>query len=190
MCNIKYRLCTIFCMCAFFHTIAICSDSISDRFSYKILENFNYCWDNNTIYADTNFKDTTLFISSHKYRIFPIFNAFCNNVNRHAELDKIRYCCQYYHIKAQNKSKNIQHYYIEINILSNIKYYAPITSKIEKIRNQDYTIIDIISEAPILCFVFIKADYLIAVTYNMFYDFDDVLSISKSFVKQNIPTSD
>ena len=47
MCNIKYILCTIFCMCAYLHAAAICSDSISDKFSYKVLENFNYCCDNN-----------------------------------------------------------------------------------------------------------------------------------------------
>ena len=38
MCNIKYILCTIFCMCAYLHAAAICSDSISDKFSYKVLE--------------------------------------------------------------------------------------------------------------------------------------------------------
>ena len=70
MCNIKYILCTIFCMCAYLHAAAICSDSISDKFSYKVLENFNYCWDNNNIvYEDTNSKDTALFVSSHKYII-------------------------------------------------------------------------------------------------------------------------
>ena len=37
MCNIKYILCTIFCMCAYLHAAAICSDSISDKFSYKVL---------------------------------------------------------------------------------------------------------------------------------------------------------
>jgi len=86
MCNIKYILCTIFCMCAYLHAAAICSDSISDKFSYKVLENFNYCWDNNIVYEDTNSKDTALFVSSHKYIISPILNAFCNNVNRQSWL--------------------------------------------------------------------------------------------------------
>ena len=45
-------------MCAYLHAAAICSDSISDKFSYKVLENFNYCWDNNIVYEDTNSKDT------------------------------------------------------------------------------------------------------------------------------------
>ena len=42
MCNMKYILCTIFCMCAYFHAAATCSDSISDKFSYKVVENFIY----------------------------------------------------------------------------------------------------------------------------------------------------
>ena len=91
-----------------------------------------------------------------------------------------------YLIKVQNKSKkNIQYYSIEINILSNIKSHAPITSKIKELKKQDYEIIDIISEAPVMCLVFVEADYLVAVTYNMFYDFDDVLSISKFFVQEH-----
>ena len=49
-------------------------------------------------------------------------------------------------------------------------------------------IIDIISEAPVMCLVFVEADYLVAVTYNMFYDFDDVLSFSKFFVKEHFST--
>ncbi|WP_084819115.1 hypothetical protein, partial [Bacteroides fragilis] len=152
MCNMKYILCTIFCMCAYFHAAATCSDSISDKFSYKVVENFNYCWDYNIVYEDTNSKDTALFISSHKYIISPILNAFCNNLNEQAELDKIGYCCKHYLIKAQNESKkNIQYYSIEINILSNIKNHAPITSKIEELKKQDYTIVDIISEAPVMC---------------------------------------
>lgn len=186
MCNMKYILCTIFCMCAYFHAAATCSDSISDKFSYKVVENFNYCWDYNIVYEDTNSKDTALFISSHKYIISPILNAFCNNLNEQAELDKIGYCCKHYLIKAQNESKkNIQYYSIEISILSNIKNHAPITSKIEELKKQDYTIVDIISEAPVMCLVFVEADYLVAVTYNMFYDFDDVLSISKFFVQEH-----
>lgn len=190
MCNIKYILCTIFCMCAYLHATAICSDSISDKFSYKVLENLNYCWDNNNIvYEDTNSKDTALFVSSHKYIISPILNAFCNNVNEQTELAKIGYCCKHYLIKVPNKSKkNIQYYSIEINILSNIKSHAPITSKIEELKKQDYAIIDIISEAPVMCLVFVEADYLVAVTYNMFYDFDDVLSFSKFFVKEHFST--
>lgn len=182
-------LCTIFCMCAYLHAAAICSDSISDKFSYKVLENFNYCWDNNIVYEDTNSKDTALFVSSHKYIISPILNAFCNNVNEQTELAKIGYCCKHYLIKVPNKSKkNIQYYSIEINILSNIKSHAPITSKIEELKKQDYAIIDIISEAPVMCLVFVEADYLVAVTYNMFYDFDDVLSFSKFFVKEHFST--
>lgn len=80
------------------------------------------------------------------------------------------------------------YYSIEINILSNIKSHAPITSKIEELKKQDYAIIDIISEAPVMCLVFVEADYLVAVTYNMFYDFDDVLSFSKFFVKEHFST--
>ncbi|RHK28641.1 hypothetical protein DW069_25070 [Bacteroides thetaiotaomicron] len=38
-----------------------------------------------------------------------------------------------------------------------------------------------------MCLVFVEADYLVAVTYNMFYDFDDVLSFSKFFVKEEAP---
>ncbi|EXY38265.1 hypothetical protein M145_4497, partial [Bacteroides fragilis str. 34-F-2 len=73
-------------------------------------------------------------------------------MNEQAELDKIGYCCKHYLIKAQNESKkNIQYYSIEINILSNIKNHAPITSKIEELKKQDYTIVDIISEAPVMC---------------------------------------
>lgn len=34
-----------------------------------------------------------------------------------------------------------------------------------------------------MCLVFVEADYLVAVTYNMFYDFDEVLSFSKFFVR-------
>lgn len=186
MCNIKYILCTIFCMCAYLHAAATCSDSISDKFSYKVLENFNYCWDNNIVYEDTNSKDTALFVSSHKYIISPILNAFCNNMNEQTELAKIGYCCKHYLIKVQNKSKkNIQYNSIEINILSNIKSHAPIISKIEELKKQDYTIIDIISEAPVMCLVFVEADYLVAVSYNMFYDFDDVLSFSKFFVQEH-----
>ena len=49
-------------------------------------------------------------------------------------------------------------------------------------------VIDIISEAPVMCLVFVEADYLVAVTYNMFYDFDDVLSFSKFFVKEHFST--
>lgn len=176
-------------MCAYLHAAAICSDSISDKFSYKVLENFNYCWDNNIVYEDTNSKDTALFVSSHKYIISPILNAFCNNVNEQTELAKIGYCCKHYLIKVPNKSKkNIQYYSIEINILSNIKSHASITSKIEELKKQDYAIIDIISEAPVMCLVFVEADYLVAVTYNMFYDFDDVLSFSKFFVKEHFST--
>lgn len=73
-------------------------------------------------------------------------------------------------------------------VLSNIKSHAPITSKIEELKKQDYAIIDIISEAPVMCLVFVEADYLVAVTYNMFYDFDDVLSFSKFFVKEHFST--
>lgn len=51
-----------------------------------------------------------------------------------------------------------------------------------------HAIIDIISEAPVMCLVFVEADYLVAVTYNMFYDFDDVLSFSKFFVKEHFST--
>ena len=121
--------------------------------------------------------------------ISPILNAFCNNVNEQTELAKIGYCCKHYLIKVQNKSKkNIQYYSIEINILSNIKSHAPITSKIKELKKQDYEIIDIISEAPVMCLVFVEADYLVAVTYNMFYDFDDVLSFSKFFVKEHFST--
>lgn len=36
-----------------------------------------------------------------------------------------------------------------------------------------------------MCLVFVEADYLVAVTYNMFYDFDDVLSFSKFFVQEH-----
>ncbi|EXZ41736.1 hypothetical protein M076_5171, partial [Bacteroides fragilis str. 2-F-2 len=39
-------------MCAYFHAAATCSDSISDKFSYKVVENFNYCWDYNIVYED------------------------------------------------------------------------------------------------------------------------------------------
>lgn len=174
-------------MCTYFHAVATCSDSVSAKFSYSVVENFNYCCDHNIVYGDTNSKDIAVFISSHKYIISPILNAFCNNVNEQAELDKIGYCCKHYLIKVQNKSKkNIQQYYsIEINILSNIKNHAPIISKIEELKKRDYTIVDIISEAPVMCLVFVKADYLVAVTYNMFYDFDDVLSISKFFVQEH-----
>lgn len=186
MCNVKYIICTIFCICTYCHAVTACSDSSTNRFSYKIIEKFDYCWDNNIICADTNFTDTTLFISSHKYIISPIFNAFYNNENKQAELDKIRYCCKHYHIKAQNKSKkNIQHYSIEINILSNIKNSPPITSKMKELKKYGYAIVDIISESPVMCLVFVEADYLIAVTYNMFYDFDDVLSISRFFVQDS-----
>ena len=58
----------------------------------------------------------------------------------------------------------------------------------EELKKQDYAIIDIISEAPVMCLVFVEADYLVAVTYNMFYDFDDVLSFSKFFVKEHFST--
>lgn len=71
-------------------------------------------------------KILALFVSSHKYIISPILNAFCNNVNEQTELAKIGYCCKHYLIKVPNKSKkNIQYYSIEINILSNIKSHAP-----------------------------------------------------------------
>ena len=60
--------------------------------------------------------------------------------------------------------------------------------KIKELKKQDYEIIDIISEAPVMCLVFVEADYLVAVTYNMFYDFDDVLSFSKFFVKEHFST--
>ena len=60
--------------------------------------------------------------------------------------------------------------------------------KIKELKKQDYAIIDIISEAPVMCLVFVEADYLVAVTYNMFYDFDDVLSFSKFFVKEHFST--
>ena len=70
MCNVKYIICTIFCICTYCHAVTACSDSSTNRFSYKIIEKFDYCWDNNIICADTNFTDTTLFISSHKYIIY------------------------------------------------------------------------------------------------------------------------
>ncbi len=184
MCNVKYIICVTFCMCTCCHAVATCSDSITNKFSYKVIETFDYCWDKNIVFADTNSTDTALFISSHKYIISPIFNAFCNNENKQAELDKIRYCCKHYHINAQKRTKNnIQHYSMEINIFSNIKNYAPITLKMEELKKHDYSIVDVISESPIMCLVFMEADCLIAVTYNMFYDFDDVLSISKCFVQ-------
>ena len=113
-----------------------------------------------------------LFVSSHKYIISPILNAFCNNVNEQTELAKIGYCCKHYLIKVPNKSKkNIQYYSIEINILSNIKEPCPHNLKNRRIKKQDYAIIDIISEAPVMCLVFVEADYLVAVTYNMFSRF-------------------
>lgn len=142
-------------MCAYFHAAATCSDSISDKFSYKVVENFNYCWDYNIVYEDTNSKDTALFISSHKYIISPILNAFCNNLNEQAELDKIGYCCKHYLIKAQNESKkNIQYYSIEINILSNIKNHAPITSKIEELKNRTIRLL-ILYQRHLLCVLFL-----------------------------------
>ena len=184
MCNVKYIICVTFCMCTCCHAVATCSDSSTNKFSYKVIETFDYCWDKNIVFADTNSTDTALFISFHKYIISPIFNAFCNNENKQAELDKIRYCCKHSHINAQKRTKNnIQHYSIEINIFSNIKNYAPITLIMEELKKHDYSIVDVISESPIMCLVFMEADCLIAVTYNMFYDFDDVLSISKCFVQ-------
>lgn len=142
-------------MCAYLHAAAICSDSISDKFSYKVLENFNYCWDNNIVYEDTNSKDTALFVSSHKYIISPILNAFCNNVNEQTELAKIGYCCKHYLIKVPNKSKkNIQYYSIEINILSNIKSHAPITSKIEELKNRTMRLL-ILYQRLLLCVLFL-----------------------------------
>lgn len=187
MCGIRYILCTLFCICTCSHVAATCCDSISGKFSYQILENFNYCRDNNTIHDTCNPKDTTSFISFHKYIISPVFNAFSNNVNEQFELDKIGYSCKHYHIKAKNY-KNAQYYSMEINILSDVKNYAPVTTKLEELKKQEYAIVDIISEAPVMCLVFMEGDYLIAVTYNLFYDFDDILSISKSFAKQHIPT--
>ena len=74
MCNVKYIICTIFCICTYCHAVTACSDSSTNRFSYKIIEKFDYCWDNNIICADTNFTDTTLFSrpSKRRHRIFHI----------------------------------------------------------------------------------------------------------------------
>lgn len=128
MCNVKYIICVTFCMCTYCHAVATCSDSITNKFSYKVIETFDYCWDKNIVFADTNSTDTALFISSHKYIISPIFNAFCNNENKQAELDKIKYCCKHSHINAQKRTKNnIQHYSIEINIFSNIPQIRNLT---------------------------------------------------------------
>lgn len=77
MYHIRHILCTIICMCTCFHVTATCGNNIFDNFSYKILEKFNYCRDNNVVYADTNnLKDTALFISFHKHIMFPISHAF------------------------------------------------------------------------------------------------------------------
>ena len=72
---------------------------------------------------------------------------------------------------------------IEVSILSEIKGYAPASAIMESLRARGYSVVDIISEAPVVCLVFVEADSLVAVTCNMFCDLDKVYSMTRSFVK-------
>ena len=182
MYSIKDIVCTTVCICTYFNVAANSPDSISDKFSCRILESLDYCW-NNRAYTDT---DATRDAAYHKYIISPVLNAFYSNADDRFEPDIIGYRCKRYRIEAKESEENMRHYLIEINILSDIKGDDSITTKLEELKKHDYMIVDIISEAPVICLVFMEADRFIAVTYNMFYDFDDVLSVSKLFVRQHI----
>lgn len=171
-----------FCVAFSNATATICLDNNVDETSFQIIEQFNYCWGNNTVRVGSENLNDTALVAFHQYIISPIFRAFAQNENKRTEVNNVEYCCVHYQLEIKNDSLK---YLVELNLLSDITCYSPVATQSEKLKENGYMIVDIISEAPVACLVFVEDDCLIAITYNMFYNLNEVLSISKSFIKRH-----
>lgn len=176
----------IACVLAVLSVFADCGENVGEGLPYRIIGQFDYCREGQAgrVAASDSLPETEAF---HEHIIAPILSALAeNDSSGRSEIGNAQYHCKNYKIMSEAPEDCL----IEINVLSDIKGYAPASALMEALRGRDYSVVDIISEAPVACLVFAEADSLIAVTCNMFCDLDKVCSIARSFVKRQRTQTD
>lgn len=164
---------------AVFSVFADYGENAGDVLPYRIVGQFGYCREGDGVRASAS--DSLMEAEAfHRHIIAPILSALAHDSKGRSEVGNARYRCKHYKIMTEDQKDCL----IEVSVLSDIKGYASASALMEDLRDRDYSVVDIISEAPVACLVFAEADSLVAVTCNMFCDLDKVCSIARSFVKR------
>lgn len=174
----KYILFAIACVFGWLSVFASIGENTDNGLPYRIVGQFGYCRDGVREAVSDSLTEAEAF---HRHIIAPILSAVAHDSKGRSEVGNARYRCKHYKIMAEDSADCL----IEVSVLSDIKGYAPASALMEDLRGRDYSVVDIISEAPVACLVFAEADSLVAVTCNMFCDLDKVCSIARAFVKLN-----
>ncbi len=175
-------LCGLCCLLLLLVAVGVRSENADEVLPYKIVRQFDYCWEGDGVRVASDSLTETTVEAFHEHIMEPILSALVHEGSSRSEIGNVRYCCTHYKIEVEGPEDNL----IDLSILSDIKGYTPVSALFEELRGKDYSVVDIISEAPIVCLVFAEDDSLIAVTCNMFYDLDKVYSIARCFVKRQM----
>lgn len=181
----KYILFAIACVLAGLSVFAAIGENAEEGLPYRIVGQFGYCREGDGV-REAEFDSLTEAEAFHWHIIAPILSALAHDGSARSEVGNARYRCKHYKIMAEDPKDCL----IEVSVLSDIEGYAPASALIEDLRGRDYSVVDIISEAPVVCLVFAEADRLVAVTCNMFCDLDKVCSIARAVVKRQREQSD
>lgn len=170
------------CLLLLWVAVGVRSENADEALPYKIVRQFGYCWEGDGVRVASDSLTETTGEAFHEHIMIPILSALVHEDSSRSEAGNARYRCKHYKIMAEDPKDCL----IEVSVLSDIKGYAPVSALLEDLRGRDYSVVDIITEAPVVCLVFVEDDSLIAVTCNMFCDLDKVYSIARCFVKRQM----
>lgn len=174
-------MCGLCCLLLLLVAVGVRNENADEELPYKIVRQFGYCREGDGVRVAES-DSLTEAEAFHEHIMEPILSALVHEGSSRSEIGNVRYCCTHCKIEVEGLEDSL----IDLSILSDIKGYALVSALLEDLRGRDYSVVDIITEAPVVCLVFVEDDSLIAVTCNMFCDLDKVYSIARCFVMRQM----